>query len=82
MFAMKSTKPIQKGEEIFNDYGELPRSDLLRRYGYITDNYMQYDVVELPLETICHVAGFQSAKPGPDVPQVNYYSALYWEQGF
>ena len=71
---MKSTKPISKDEEIFNDYGDLPRSDLLRRYGYITDNYSQYDVVELPLEAICHVAGFQSAQPGPDVPQVNNYS--------
>lgn len=73
---MKSTKPIQKGEELFNDYGELPRSDLLRRYGYITDNYSQYDVVELLLETICQVAGFQSAQPGPDFPQVNDYSSL------
>lgn len=74
---MKSTKPIQKGEEIFNDYGELPRSDLLRRYGYVTDNYSQYDVVEFPLETICHVAGLQRAQPGPDAPQVNDHSAPY-----
>lgn len=46
---MKAIKPIKAGEEIFNDYGALPRSDLLRRYGYITDNYTQYDVVEIPL---------------------------------
>jgi SET domain-containing protein 6 len=71
---MKATQFIREGEEIFNDYGELPRSDLLRRYGYITDNYTQYDVVELRLETICHVAGFQRAKPGPEIPQVNRYS--------
>ncbi|KAK2764889.1 hypothetical protein FQN54_008586 [Arachnomyces sp. PD_36] len=75
-FSMKSTKPIQKGEEIFNDYGELPRSDLLRRYGYITDNYSQYDVVELPLETICHVAGLQSAKPGADTPPLQLMDEL------
>jgi SET domain-containing protein 6 len=44
---MKSIAPIKAGEEIFNDYGPLPRSDLLRMYGYITPNYAQYDVVEL-----------------------------------
>lgn len=32
---------------LYNDYGPLPRSDLLRRYGYITQNYAQFDVVEL-----------------------------------
>jgi N-lysine methyltransferase SETD6 len=44
---MKSIKPIARGEEIFNDYGPLPRSDLLRRYGYITENYARYDVAEI-----------------------------------
>ncbi|KAK5020501.1 Ribosomal lysine N-methyltransferase 4, partial [Cryomyces antarcticus] len=28
---MRATKSIQAGEEVFNDYGPLPRSDLLRR---------------------------------------------------
>jgi SET domain-containing protein 6 len=56
---MKSIKPIRAGDEIFNDYGPLPRSDLLRRYGYITDNYTQYDVVELPFELVLeHVKQF------------------------
>jgi len=32
---------------LYNDYGPLPRSDLLRRYGYVTKNYAQFDVVEL-----------------------------------
>jgi SET domain-containing protein 6 len=50
--SMKALKPIKAGEEIFNDYGPLPRSDLLRRYGYITDNYAQYDVAEIPAEEI------------------------------
>jgi SET domain-containing protein 6 len=45
---MRTIKPIRQGEEIFNDYGLLPRSDLLRRYGYITDNYAPFDVVEIP----------------------------------
>ena len=50
--SMKALKPIKAGEEIFNDYGPLPRSDLLRRYGYITDTYAQYDVAEIPAEGI------------------------------
>jgi SET domain-containing protein 6 len=53
---MKSTRPIRAGDEIFNDYGLLPRSDLLRMYGYITDNYAQYDVVELSSQVIYDVA--------------------------
>ncbi|GIC88559.1 ribosomal lysine N-methyltransferase [Aspergillus udagawae] len=58
---MKAIKHIQAGDEIFNDYGELPRADLLRRYGYVTDNYAPYDVVELSLDQICRSAGLQSA---------------------
>jgi SET domain-containing protein 6 len=54
--SMKAIKPIGAREEIFNDYGPLPRSDLLRRYGYITDNYAQYDVVEIPFSAITHAA--------------------------
>ncbi|KAF8859575.1 SET domain-containing protein [Acephala macrosclerotiorum] len=49
---MRAIRPINKGDEIFNDYGQLPRSDLLRRYGYVTDNYAQYDVAELPTKSI------------------------------
>ncbi|KAF2868347.1 hypothetical protein BDV95DRAFT_500806 [Massariosphaeria phaeospora] len=54
--SMKAIKPIQAGEEIFNDYGPLPRSDLLRRYGYITDNYAEYDVVEIPMDLVTQTA--------------------------
>ncbi|GAQ41052.1 hypothetical protein AtubIFM55763_003912 [Aspergillus tubingensis] len=61
VLVMKAIKPIKSGEEIFNDYGEIPRSDLLRRYGYVTDNYAQYDVVELSLDQICQAAGLGSA---------------------
>jgi SET domain-containing protein 6 len=53
---MKALKPIKAGEEIFNDYGAMPRSDLLRRYGYVTDNYAQYDVVEIPMDLVTEVA--------------------------
>lgn len=52
MLVMKAIQSIPKGNEIFNDYGSLPRSDLLRRYGYITDSYTQYDVVEIPLDLV------------------------------
>ena len=45
---MRALKRIEAGEEIFNDYGPLPRSELLRRYGYITPNYAKYDVVDIP----------------------------------
>jgi N-lysine methyltransferase SETD6 len=55
---MRSIKKIKEGEEIFNDYGPLPRSDLLRRYGYITDNYAPYDVAELSTKSI--VSAFQT----------------------
>ncbi|KAJ4354074.1 Ribosomal lysine N-methyltransferase 4 [Didymosphaeria variabile] len=54
--SMKALKAIQTGEEIFNDYGPLPRSDLLRRYGYVTDNYAQYDVVEIPFDLVAQTA--------------------------
>ncbi|KAL5121666.1 Ribosomal lysine N-methyltransferase 4 [Pleosporales sp. CAS-2024a] len=52
---MKALKTISAGEEIFNDYGPLPRSDLLRRYGYVTDNYAQYDVVEINMDLVTDV---------------------------
>lgn len=57
---MRSIKPIRKGYEILNDYGMLPRSDLLRRYGYVTDNYAPYDVAELSTNFI--LSAFRSGK--------------------
>jgi SET domain-containing protein 6 len=63
---MRAIKPITAGAEIFNDYGEIPRADLLRRYGYVTDNYAQYDVVELPLALLCAAGGLD------DVVTENY----------
>ena len=44
---MRSIKNIAAGEEIFNDYGQLPRSDLLRRYGYVSETYAPHDVAEI-----------------------------------
>jgi SET domain-containing protein 6 len=53
---MKTIVPVAAGAELFNDYGPLPRSDLLRRYGYCTPNYAQYDVVELNSRSIVDTA--------------------------
>jgi SET domain-containing protein 6 len=61
---MIAIKPIRKGEQIFNDYGNLPRSDLLRRYGYVTDEYKKWDVVEVPLkyfvESVAELKGIKT----------------------
>jgi len=32
---MVATKPIKAGEQVWNTYGDLPNSDLLRRYGHV-----------------------------------------------
>ena len=61
---MVALKPIMRGEEIFNDYGQLPRSDLLRRYGYLTNEYKQWDVVEIKAELIVRVL----SEGNPDEP--------------
>lgn len=53
---MVASKSIREGQEIFNDYGQRPRSDLLRRYGYITDNAKKWDVVELDAEAVVQTA--------------------------
>ena len=66
---MKATEPIKEGDQVFDDHGEIPRSDLLRRYGYVSDSYSPYDVIELSLESICEAAGLQSADPETE-PQV------------
>jgi N-lysine methyltransferase SETD6 len=56
LLIMKAAQDIKAGEEIFNDYGPLPRSDLLRMYGYITDNYYAFDVVEISVDVLENVA--------------------------
>ncbi|OJD17555.1 hypothetical protein AJ78_02368 [Emergomyces pasteurianus Ep9510] len=73
---MKSIKAIRCGEEIFNDYGELPRADLLRRYGYVTDNYAQYDEVEVSIQTICRAAGLESTAPGQERQRLEFLEDL------
>ncbi|CCG84562.1 protein of unknown function [Taphrina deformans PYCC 5710] len=48
---MRCIKQITEGEQIYNTYGELPNSDLLRRYGYIQAQN-PHDIVELPGDVI------------------------------
>lgn len=45
-------RPIRAGEEILNYYGPHPNSELLRRYGYVTERHARYDVVEIPWEMV------------------------------
>ncbi|CAG8973799.1 hypothetical protein HYALB_00006344 [Hymenoscyphus albidus] len=54
---MRTIKPISEGQEILNDYGQLPRSDLLRRYGYVTEDYSSYDVAEISTSLVTSVLG-------------------------
>ncbi|KAJ6440077.1 SET domain protein [Purpureocillium lavendulum] len=51
-----SLRPIKAGEEILNYYGPLPNSELLRRYGYVTERHLRYDVVEVPWDTVLNAA--------------------------
>lgn len=44
---MRTIKKIPKGEQVYNTYGELPNSDLLRRYGYVESGGTEFDVVEI-----------------------------------
>lgn len=66
---MEAVIDIKAGEEIFNDYGSLPRSDLLRRYGYVTPNYEQYDVVEIPIDLIVETFKAETKTPDEEVDE-------------
>lgn len=66
---MKALKPIAASEEIFNDYGPLPRSDLLRRYGYLTNNYAPFDVVEMSHEVILQAVSQEGRLSEADVQE-------------
>lgn len=43
---MKAIKPIKKGEQIYNTYGDLCNADLLRKYGFADENN-PHDIVEI-----------------------------------
>ena len=48
---MRAIKPIKKNEQIYNTYGNLPNSDLLRRYGYVLSDSRD-NIVEISAEMI------------------------------
>lgn len=53
---MLAIKPIMAGEQLYTHYGELPRADILRRYGYVNDEYAPYDVVEISTQRLIDIA--------------------------
>ncbi|KAK9898334.1 SET domain-containing protein [Cystobasidium minutum MCA 4210] len=52
---MTTTKPIKKGEQIWNVYGDPPNSDLLRRYGHVDDDNPA-DVAEITADLVAEIA--------------------------
>lgn len=69
---MKTILPVPAGAELYNDYGPLPRSDLLRRYGYTTANYTPYDVVEVSSLLIVNTAAGATLAPAEKQARVDY----------
>lgn len=49
---MVADKPIKKGEQIFNLYGELPNSEILRKYGYVELPSSKFEFAEISKSTI------------------------------
>lgn len=52
---MTTTKPIKKGEQIYNTYADPPNADLLRRYGHVDDEN-PFDLAEVSLESCIRLA--------------------------
>eukprot|EP00795_Rhopilema_esculentum_P015478 gene15478-6729_t len=52
LLRMISTKPIKKGEEIFNTFGKLGNSHLLHMYGFVENHPNPNDTVEISLTQI------------------------------
>lgn len=53
--AMKATKDIKKGEQIYNTYGDIPNSEILRKYGYVELPSAKTEFAEVPLKLIKQV---------------------------
>ncbi|KAI0463033.1 hypothetical protein LJB42_003839 [Komagataella kurtzmanii] len=49
---MKAIKPIKKGEQVYNTYGNHPNSEILRRYGYVEWTGSKFDFGEIRLSLI------------------------------
>ncbi|VEU24203.1 DEKNAAC105451 [Brettanomyces naardenensis] len=50
--AMKAIKPINKGDQIFNTYGDLPNSEIMRKYGYVELPSSAAEFADIPLTVI------------------------------
>jgi N-lysine methyltransferase SETD6 len=59
---MRAISDIPAGTEIFNTYGLLPRSALLRQYGYVADSYAPHDTAELPYDLVVQASGISAEK--------------------
>lgn len=74
---MHAIKPIGKGEQVYNLYGEHPNSEILRRYGYVEEDGSKYDFGEVPLATIDKVLQTEfSHIPKVDDLLVQIYDAI------
>ncbi|ORZ17926.1 hypothetical protein BCR42DRAFT_460436 [Absidia repens] len=51
---MKSIKPITKGMQVYNTYGDLCNADLLRKYGF-TDENNPHDLCEIDGEDVMNL---------------------------
>lgn len=65
--AMKAIKNIKKGEQIYNTYGELPNSEILRKYGYIELPSSAAEFVDLPLDLIIDHYKIAFSKAFPNI---------------
>lgn len=52
VLVMKSIKPINKGQQIYNTYSDHPNGEILRRYGYVEAEGSAHDFGEIPLSVI------------------------------
>lgn len=49
---MIAEKDIKKGEQIYNIYGELPNSEILRKYGYVELPSSKFEFAEITLDDV------------------------------
>jgi SET domain-containing protein 6 len=44
---MKTISPIKSGDELYNTYGDLSSSELLRKYGFVEPELSEFDCVDV-----------------------------------
>lgn len=49
---MRAVQDIPKGAQVYNTYGDIPNSDLLRRYGYVETGGNVFDLTEISIQHI------------------------------